>query len=116
MHRPFILGLTAALLVTAPVSAQAPEFLPVNQAVKVIADGNPWSALTANGRRAKITLNKDGTGKFEGPITLSISWEVEGQNLCIKLGMPGTKCLRFRQMASAYEGFAGGKLDLTLSR
>lgn len=116
MSRRSAFVLAIALLAATPLAAQAPPYIPVDQAVKIIADGGPWSALTANGRRAKLTLNKDGTGKFEGPITLSISWDVQGQNLCIRLGMPGTKCLRFRQVANAFEGYADGKLDLTLSR
>jgi hypothetical protein len=87
-----------------------------SEAVKAIVDGRPWSAVPAGGPSAKITLKKDGTGTFEGPLTLSINWEVRGQEFCLILGFPGTKCVRFQRVENGFEGYAGGKLDLTLSR
>jgi hypothetical protein len=111
-----MLVLLATLPTSRPALAQTPEFLNPGDAVKAVVDGRPWSALTGNGRKARITLNKDGTGTFEGPLTLSITWEIKAADLCLKLGFPGTKCIRFRRIANGYEGYADGKLDLTLTR
>lgn len=99
----------------ANVFAQAGEFLAPTEAVKVIIDGKPWSALSGEGRSATITLNRDGTGTLQGPITLSISWEVKGHDVCLNLKVD-LLCLRFRPIAGGYAGYKGQKLDLTLSR
>lgn len=112
--RHALIGFT--LLAGPATATAAADVVPAATAVKIIADGAPWSALTANGRRAKITLNRDGTGTFEGPITMSISWAVEKEFVCLNLMMAGRKCLQFRKVLSGYEGLADGKVDLTLSR
>jgi hypothetical protein len=104
-----------AAMVPANAFAKPGEFLAPAEAVKVIMDGRPWSAVSGEGRRATLTLNRDGTGTFEGPITLSISWEVKGQNVCLYLKVD-TLCVRFRPVAGGYAAYEGEKLDLTLSR
>jgi hypothetical protein len=107
----------ASNAVSSPLAqAQAPDFLPANQAVKAMMDGRPWNGLTSEGRRAKFTFNKDGTGTFEGPITMSISWEQKADAVCLNLRMAGTKCFRFRAIAGGFEGYIGNKLDATFTR
>lgn len=106
----------SALLTTSPAAAQAPEFLSPNDAVKLIMDGRPWNSVRADGRKAKITLNRDGTGTAEGPITFSISWEIKQEDICINLRMAGIKCVRFRPVAGGYQSFSAGNLDATFTR
>ena len=108
---------TAGLGASNPAYGQvAAGFLSPTQAVHVLADGQPWSVATADGKRANMTFNKDGTGSFEGPITLSTSWEIKGQEICVNLRIAGVKCLRFRRVVSGLEAYQGSTLDLRLSR
>ncbi|MGY6249843.1 hypothetical protein ACXIUS_20215 [Bosea thiooxidans] len=75
-----VLSILASVL--GPIAAATPigaqEFLPAAQAVKLLADGRPWATVTPEGRQARLTFNPDGTGSFEGPITMSTSWSVKG--------------------------------------
>jgi hypothetical protein len=105
-----------SVLAVQPAIAQSPQFISAPDAIKVVMDGCPWNGLTADGRKARITLNKDGTGTFEGPITMSISWELKKDDICLNLKIAGTKCLRFRPIAGGYEAYNAGKLDLTFTR
>jgi len=91
-------------------------FLLARDVVRAIADGRPWKGAAADGPSVRITLNKDGTGTFEGPLTMTISWQIKGEDFCIDVRIGGTKCLRFKPAAGGYEGYAGNKLDLTLKR
>jgi hypothetical protein len=108
--------LTGLTLITSPVAAETPAFLAPKDAVSAIMDGRPWSATTSGGRQAQITFNKDGTGKFEGPITLSTSWTIKGEDVCLSISIAGTKCLRFRPIADGYEAWQNDRIDLTLRR
>lgn len=103
---------------TMPAAAQnaTQGFLAPSQAVKVLMDGHPWLAEATNRPRAKMTLNADGTGLFEGPGTFPMSWEIKGQDICLNLRIAGVRCLRFRQVAGGFEGYMGQTLDLKLSR
>lgn len=120
---PLIQRFAMAIASATGLSASSPaygqvaaEFLSPTQAVQVLADGRPWSATTADGKRANMVFNKDGTGSFEGPITLSTSWEIKGQEICVNLRIAGVKCLRFRRVVSGLEAYQGPTLDLRLSR
>lgn len=86
--------------------------------MQLIADGQPWTGLVADGKRATITLNKDGTGSLKGPMpmALSIAWQIKGPDVCLDISIAGTKCLRFRQVAGGFEGWAGNAVDMKLSR
>lgn len=110
------LAAMALIALSGPLAAQAPQFLAPADAVRVVADGKPWNGVTADGRKARITLNRDGSGSFEGPITLSISWAVMQEDICIKISIAGTKCLRFRRIAGGVEGWNAKGRDLTLTR
>jgi hypothetical protein len=118
MKRRLILGATLLTLTTAGLAqtAQQAIYLPTADAVRVVMDGRPWNGLTADGRKARITLNKDGSGTFESPITMSIIWEQRGQDICLNLRMAGTKCVRFIAIANGYQAYNAGKLDLTFTR
>jgi hypothetical protein len=106
---------TLAILLSAS-SVQSAEFLAPRQALKVLADGQPWAAQTANGPSATITLNKDGTGTFQGPFTLGISWEVQGDNVCLNLSIAGQKCVRFVAIDGGFDGYVDNKVDIRLTR
>lgn len=103
-----------------PAIAQspAPPFLAPEQAVRIVMDGRPWSAQSADGKNLTITLNRDGTGSAKGPMpfALAISWERKGQEICLNVGPGGVKCVRFRQVAGGLEGWKGNQLDLRLTR
>ena len=115
MHRPVSVALTV-LLTTVPVAAQTPEYLPAATAVKAIMDGRPWNGLSSEGRRAKITFNRDGTGTFDGPITMSLSWEIKRDDVCIRVSFVENKCVRFRPIARGFQAYVGSKLDMTFTR
>jgi hypothetical protein len=108
----------AVFMLASQAAAQVPEtaFVPVARAVELLADGRPWSAVAAEGRRAQIVLQKDGTGTFAGPMTLSIAWRVEGETLCLAIPVAGTRCLRFREIAGGVQGFRDSRPDLALTR
>lgn len=109
------LALVAALTIGS-VPATAQSFMPLHEATRAVADGKPWSVTTSEGRQAKMTLNSDGSGKFEGPITMTITWQINGEEMCLNLKMAGTKCLRFRAIKGGYQGFQGQAVDLTFVR
>jgi hypothetical protein len=109
-----VVMLASNVMVAAPARAQ--DFLSPGEATRVLMDGRPWAAVTTDGRRAKITLNKDGTGSFEGPFTFSLTWEVRGRDVCLHISIAGTKCVRFQPVADGYAGYNGTTLDLTLTR
>lgn len=114
------LRLTAAvgaILVSIPAFGAEQNYLPVEKAAVILADGTPWSADAPNGRSFKLTLNKDGTGSIRGPlpIPLSTTWAVKGDALCISNRMI-SKCLRFTEIPRGFQGWEDGKLDLKISR
>ncbi len=111
--------LTALVMFPAAVSAQGaptPQYLPTAEVVRQVMDGRPWNGLSASGRQARITLNKDGSGTFEGPMTMSISWTIKQNDICLNLGFAGTKCLRFVAIPKGYQAYNEGKVDLTFTR
>ncbi|AWI56998.1 hypothetical protein [Sinorhizobium fredii] len=113
------LAVTCATIVAAgpSIAAEGQAFLPPEQAAAVLADGQPWSALAPDGKTLKVTLKKDGTGSIRGPLpfTLSVTWTVKGDGVCIN-GKMGTRCLRFNEVAGGLQGWDGDKPDLKFSR
>lgn len=112
----FAIFMRTVLVTTTTIACAGDEFLSPREATRLLMDGRPWAAVTADGKRARLTLNGDGTGSFEGPMTFSINWDVQGRDVCIHISIAGTKCLRFRPVANGYAGYVGTTLDLTLSR
>ena len=106
-------SLLTPIATATPIMAQ--EFLPAGQAAKLLSDGRPWAAAK-DGRNARLTFNPDGTGSFEGPVTMPTSWSVKGQEICIDLSFAGTPCLRFRKIAGGLLGYKGSAEDLRLTR
>ena len=111
--------LLTSLAIALPANAQLPPgFLPPAAAVKVIMDGRPWSAQTAEGRQMQATFNPDGTASMKGPMPfpMSATWKVKGEEICLETSVAGTKCLRFRPVPGGFEGWNGPKADITLKR
>lgn len=104
------------MLASLPTPAEeVRDYLPVQRATELIADGAPWSAVSPNGRNFKLTLNKDGSGSLRGGLDLSVSWTVKGEALCLN-GTLMSKCLRFQQIDGGFQSWLGDKPDLKLSR
>ena len=107
----------AILAADVAFAASAPTFLQSQEVAAVLADGQPWSALTPDGKALKVTLKTDGTGSIRGPLpfTLSVTWVVSGETLCID-GRMGKRCLRFSKVSGGLQGWDGNKPDLRFSR
>ena len=105
-----------SILVLTTLPLFAANFLTPAQALEAVIDDKAWSVVTSDGKRAQLTLRKDGSGRFEGPITVNASWEVKGEEICVRLSLAGTKCLRFSPAPRGFEAWQAGKLDLTLTR
>ena len=111
------LGAALALLtIAAPRAMAAQDYLPIDEAVALLADSRPWAVSAPDGMRAKLTLRPDGSGVFDGPITMKVTWRPSGQDLCIRIGAIGNKCLRFVRAGDAIQAYADGKPDLSLLR
>lgn len=95
----------------------AKQYVPVKEAAAKLADGKAWSAVAPDGKTLKITLSTNGTGNIKGPFpfTLSVSWEVKGEEICIS-GKMDTRCLKFTALSNGLQGWDGDKADLTFSR
>jgi hypothetical protein len=99
------------------VRAQAErEFLRPAQAAKMLADSHPWAATGPDGREAKVIFNPDGTGSFEGPMMMSTSWTIKGEDICITMRIIGVKCHRFAKVAGGLDAYTGGAVELRLRR
>lgn len=104
-------------ILSSSLSFAAEAFLSPRKAAAVLADGQPWSAVVPDGKTLTFTFKKDGTGSIRGPMpfTLSVTWTVEGDAVCIS-GKMGTKCLRFQTVPRGLQSWDGDKPDLKFSR
>jgi hypothetical protein len=115
---PSAAAILALLLAPAqPAHAQQASYLPVTEAVAALADGRPWAGTRPDGGQVRLTLQPNGTGRFEGPVTRAITWSVQGQEICIAIGLPvGTRCLRFLRHGPGFAAHEAGEPAFTLSR
>ncbi|EJL52516.1 hypothetical protein PMI09_03824 [Rhizobium sp. CF122] len=116
-QRWIVVAAIAMLAASPSLSAQGQAFLSSPKAAEILADGAPWSALAPDGKTLEFILKKDGTGSIRGPLpfTLSITWTVKDDAMCIS-GKMGTRCLRFREAPGGLQGWDGDKPDLRFSR
>src|SRR5579875_1589855 len=115
-RQPVPLTLAAVLGVLISGAAQADSFLPAPDAARLLADGKPWNGIRGDGDHVRLTFNADGTGRFEGPISRSVTWSVQGDAVCVRIGFPlGAKCLRFRRSGASLQAFDGDAPDLLLT-
>ncbi|MDH2401851.1 hypothetical protein QCM77_18070 [Bradyrhizobium sp. SSUT18] len=126
--RPTIIKIVRAMRVAATIAtaltpsggivrAQAErEFLRPAQAARILADSRPWAAMREGGRQARVTFNPDGTGTFEGPMTVSANWAINGEDICITITIIGVKCHRFVKVAGGLDAYTDGAVELRLRR
>jgi hypothetical protein len=82
-----------------------------------IADGQPWSLTTADGRSITLTLNPDGTGLMEGgPMTMRPSWRATRTGLCINVAVMGEHCMTYRKVPGGFDSYENGVLRGRLRR
>lgn len=115
--RKFI-NLWIAIVLAIPNLTSAEEgFLSPQIISSLITDGEPWISESPNGRKFNLFLNKDGTGKIEGPLffNLSAMWKIKGEEICLSTAMMD-KCLRFKEVSEGFQGWVGEKPDMKLSR
>lgn len=84
---------------------------------RALADGKPWTAHMASGRTTQMTFLPDGTGVFNGPMRMSTTWRVDGDRLCVRMGMmPSSKCVTLRRSGAGFEGYEDAEFAFRLSR
>lgn len=111
-------AILALLLAPAqPAHARPANYLSATEAVAALADGQPWAGTRPDGGQMRLTLHPNGTGRFEGPVTRGITWSVQGQEICIAIGLPvGTRCLRFLRHGQGFGAHEAGEPAFILSR
>ena len=82
----------------------------------MLADSRPWVATRSDGHGAKMTFNPDGTGTFDGPMSLSTKWTIKGEDICFSMSIVGVVCHRYAKVAGGLDGYLDGVLDLRLRR
>jgi hypothetical protein len=92
------------------------EFLRPAQAARILADSRPWIATRSDGHGGKMTYNPDGTGTFDGPMTLSTTWTIKGEDICMNMRFVGVICHRFARVSGGLDGYLDGAVDLRLRR
>ncbi len=108
---------SAFLAVISVGAADAEPSLKGTDIPRAVADGKPWSATMANGRTTRMVFLPDGTGRFDGPMRMSIAWRIEGDRLCVRMGlMPRSRCVTLRRSGVGYEAHEGTKRAFSLSR
>lgn len=59
--------------------AAGKDYLPAALAVAALADGRSWTGQRPGGASVRLTLRRDGSGRFEGPLTRETRWTVQGE-------------------------------------
>jgi hypothetical protein len=104
---PLALALMVALAPIAKAEALA----------SALADGQPWTTTTPEGRKMTLTLYPDGTARMKmGIMGRNLTWQPTEDGLCL-IGTPrGDACLRLEKTATGYVGYRGQDPMLTLTR
>jgi len=63
-----------------------------------------------------MTFNPDGTGTFDGPMTLSTTWTIKGEDICVTMKIVGVICHRYAKASGGLDGYLDGEVDLRLRR
>lgn len=109
--------LLALLPLAWPWLASGDGFMPIREAVAMIADGNSWTGTRPNGETMRLTLRPDRTGRFDGPISRDVTWATQGEALCIAFGLPiGSRCLRFVRRGQGIHAHDHSGFAFSLSR
>jgi hypothetical protein len=99
-------------------SAQA-EIPPVSSA-SAVADGHPWNmTMVSDGRKRRMILLPDGTGKMEGGLmTMKATWRATAEGLCLKPSIVtmSERCVTLIVRPGGYDALENGKLWFELRR
>lgn len=107
----FLRPMALAMLVTLPSYARA------ESPAALVADGQPWTSTTPEGRKMNITFFPDGRAKMKaGIISRNLTWQPTEDGLCM-IGTPrGDACMRLEQTPNGFIGYRGDERVMTLSR
>jgi hypothetical protein len=110
--------LIVATAIGAPIAgASEVTFLTAPEATKSVADGKAWTGKRKGGETVRITINPDKTFVFDGPMTISDTWFLRGDELCLRMGLfLGDKCLRFAPNAGGFDAYEDEEFVFALTR
>jgi hypothetical protein len=86
----------------------------------VVADGRPWHmTMVDNGKKRKMTLLPDGTGRMEeGFMAMKATWRATADGLCLKptIVTMSERCVGLVIRPGGFDAFENGKLWFELRR
>lgn len=96
-------------------SAQEPG---VGSPVVAIADGQPWTMSTPDGKKLRLTLHDDGTGRIEGgPVPLTPKWRATPDGFCMTPSpLMGERCMVLEPTSAGYVARRQDELTFSLTR
>ena len=107
-----ILSLVLAGLLALPIDGSASD-----SPAAIVADGQPWTSTTSDGRTMKITFFPDGRARIRvGIISRSLTWKATADGLCLEGGPQGNRCLRLEMSDTGVVGYDGTAAVMTLTR
>jgi hypothetical protein len=110
-----VITLIAAQASSATPAAEA--YLPRDEAISGLVDGQLWTMTNTDGRNGRIRFNADGTGAIESPIKRRIKWTIEGNTFCMRMGfMLGTRCFQATRDGNGFQGYTKGKASVRFTR
>ena len=82
-----------------------------------VADGRAWVFKGESGRKGRLTLNPDGSGKMKaGFMSISTKWRPAPGGFCMEGRMIGRRCVELGQSNNGFIAYQSGKVAFTLSR
>jgi hypothetical protein len=112
MNRTFFLRPIALALLIATSSSLHAQSLATQ-----VADGQPWTSTTPEGRKMTITFFPDGKARMKmGIMGRNLTWQPTEDGICL-IGTPrGDACMRLEATATGYVGYRGDERVMTLTR
>jgi hypothetical protein len=109
---------SAVLSVAALLGFAASSFAQSPSLARQIADGQPWSMTTAEGRNGRLTLRPDGTGQMRAdPMMLEATWrEMPASGFCFKPSIAPERCVTLRRNGAIVIGMRDCKEEFRLTR
>jgi hypothetical protein len=81
-----------------------------------VADGQPWSMTTDDGRSVELTLFPDGTAQMRaGIMTMRPTWTATTNGLCLD-GMMGKRCMTLKKVKGGFDTYSNGAKRGSLRR
>jgi hypothetical protein len=86
----------------------------------VVADGRPWTmTMGDHGKKRKLTLLSDGTGRMEGGfMAMKATWRATADGVCLRPAVVtmSERCVRLVVRPGGYDAIENGKLRFELRR